>query len=71
LKKNKNDKMVAIKVNKQANTRGCRKLDARWKYFSHEEHQEDLDPKENEQSNKIWGISRPGKNKMDIIGASY
>jgi hypothetical protein len=39
-KKKKNDKVVAIKVNKQANNVG-----AKGDYFQHEEHQEGLDSK--------------------------
>ena len=43
LLKKKNDKVVAIKVNKQANN-GAKHIGARGDYFQHEEHQEGLDP---------------------------
>ena len=44
LKKKKNDKVVAIKVNKQANNGVKRFLGAKGNHFKHEEHQEGLDP---------------------------
>ena len=44
LTKKKNDKVVAIKVNKQANNGVKRFLGAKGNYFQHEEHQEGLDP---------------------------
>jgi hypothetical protein len=43
LLKKKNDKVMAIKVNKHANTRGQTSLGAKRNYFNHEEHQESLD----------------------------
>ena len=44
LKKKKNDKVVAIKVNKQANNGVKQVLGAKGNHFQHEEHQEGLDP---------------------------
>ena len=43
-KKKKNDKVVAIKVNKQANKWGQTHLGAKGDHFQHEEHQEGLNP---------------------------
>ena len=44
LKKKKNDKVVAIKVNKQANKWGQTLLGAKGNHLQHEEHQKGLDP---------------------------
>ena len=54
LKKKKNDKVVAIKVNKQANN-GAKHIGARGDYFQHEEHQEGLDPEEEVRSPMDFG----------------
>ena len=43
LKKKKNNKVVAIKVNKQANN-GVKRFGAKGNHFQHEKHQEGLDP---------------------------
>ena len=45
LKKKKNDKVVAIKVNKQANNGAKRHLGAKGDHFQHKEHKKGLDPK--------------------------
>ena len=55
LKKKKNDKVVAIKVNKQANNGGQTHLGAKGDHFQHEEHQEGLDPKRKVRSPMDYG----------------
>ena len=52
-KKKKNNKVVAIKVNKQAN--GQTHLGAKGDHFQHEEHQEGLDPKRKVRSPMDFG----------------
>jgi hypothetical protein len=71
IKKKRNGKVIAIKVNKQANKGkgGQTHLGAKGDYFNHEKHQEGLDLEREVRSPKdVWGIWRLGKSGMYIMG---